>query len=100
MKTWRISLVAVLIPLVSVGVLFSACDVDDDDDESDDDGGSTAECLDYEDTTCFDYCRCQREKCLETSGEDACDAAMCECADSLGCLTENVVADYDCQAVN
>lgn len=99
MTSWGFSLVGVAILLLSVGMLLAACD-DDEDDEADDEGESTGECLEYDDTTCFGFCRCERETCLETAGEDACDAAMCECADLHGCLTENVVADYNCQAVD
>lgn len=99
MKSWGFLPVGIAVFAVAALGFAVACD-DDDEDENDGDDSAGGECLDYEDTNCLNYCRCLRNQCLETGSEDACNDDMCACADLHGCLIEDVVTEYDCQAVD
>ncbi len=104
MKSWGLALVALTMFSTFTVFFVAACDDDEDEDQDDESSGVAGECLAYEDTTCLNYCRCLREDCLEgadsPADEAACDDAMCACADTHGCLIEDVVTEYDCQAVD
>ena len=92
---WMRFFTAVILTVALAAFAFGACGDDDDDD---DDSSATRSCGDEpdEDQGCLDFCLCRRTVCLDSESRDTCDEQICECAETYGCLGEQIVEDYSC----